>query len=152
VETVRVEARRAAPVVRGVFVTRSSAGGSATALGAGDVFLVADREPGGQSGGGGFGPPPPPVPFRPPGEGGGGPVVPRVGPTNNPGPPDPPGPDDPIQRAACDARDALGAAGAPLDRACRPGSRGVVRETLGVTADVVESAAGEAGLELELAR
>jgi hypothetical protein len=126
VETVRVEVRRPAPVVRGVFVARSPAGPSTTAIGAGDVFLVADREPGGQSDGGGFGPPPPPVPFAAPGEGGGGT---RVRPAENAPPATGPEPQPLLQRAACETRDALGQAGTPLDSACNPG-RGNIREAV----------------------
>jgi hypothetical protein len=142
VETVPVDARRAAPVVRGVFVARSATGASATAFGAGDVFLVADREPGGPPDGGGFGPPPPPVPFDPPGEGGG---LNRVTTSSNGPEPEPPEPPNIIQRAACETRDALGQSGTPLDSACKPGRRRFVRE-------VVAEAAGLGEGELEVVR
>ena len=132
VETELVRSRRPAPVVRGVVAVRS--GSSAASSGVGGVFLVADRGPGDQSDGGGFGPPPPPVPFNAPGEGGG---VRRFNGTGGGGgsiTPVDPTPPDPIRQAACGARQALGAAGAPLDSACKPGSRGLVRETVeGVT-------------------
>ena len=127
VETVQVEVRRAAPVVRGVFAARSSTGVSAISSGTGDVFLVADREPGGQSDGGGFGPPPPPVPFNAPGEGGG-PNRRTTSSDNGPAPPEEPAPL--LQKTACDARDALGQAGTPLDAACSPGRRGLLRDTV----------------------
>jgi hypothetical protein len=146
VETELVRADRPTPVVRGVGAVRAS-GVSAAALGAGDVVLVADRGPGGQSDGGGFGPPPPPVPFAAPGEGGGlgggarsTSVTPAVG-----------GGDDdeenPLRTAACGAREALGEAGAPLDRACAPGSRGFVRETLRGTVETVTGVGGELHLK-----
>jgi hypothetical protein len=131
VETRLVAERRPTSLVRGVVAVRPS-GTSATASGAGDVFLVADGGRGGQSDGGGFGPPPPPVPFDAPGEGGG--TVRTLG--NNaaasgtlPGGGPPPS-ENPIQRAACDARQALGPAGTPLDSACRAGDRGLVREAV----------------------
>ena len=148
VETVLVSKRRPAPVVRGVFVARTS-GTSATALGPGDVFLVDDREPIDQSDGGGFGPPPPSVPFAAPGEGGGG--FRAVGGggsgggTTNPTQPPEPGP---ITRATCDAREALGDAGAPLEQACSqptgPGRRGVLSRTLGSGVDAVDDVAENA--------
>ena len=138
VETELVESRRTAPVVRGVFIVRD-AGASTAAPGAAGAILVADREPGGQSDGGGFGPPPPPVPFDAPGEGGSRPrVSPGAGATGGGG-----GGgdgDDLIREAACGARDALGAAGAPLDPACKPGGRSVIRETLGATGELVDDA------------
>jgi hypothetical protein len=134
VETVEVEVRRPAPVVRGVFVVRPSAGTSAPGAGAGDAFLVADREPGDRSDGGGFGPPPPSVPFNPPGEGGGGGrVVPTCRNCAEPPPPEPP---TLLQKAACDTRDALGQSGTPLDSACNPGRRGVVREIVTEATDL----------------
>lgn len=146
VDTVLVRTERPAPVVRGAFLTRSS-GAFATASGAGDAILVGDREPADQSDGGGFGPPPPTVPSAPPGEGGGnlrfngtgGPTI------------DPPDPDEPrpiIREAACDAREALGEAGAPLDPACQqapgPGQRGLVARTVSGTQAAVEDAVGTA--------
>ena len=155
VETVLVSKRRAAPVVRGVFVARTS-GTSATALGPGDVFLVDDREPIDQSDGGGFGPPPPSVPFAAPGEGGGGfrAVGGGAGGGGATGPAQPPAP-DPITQATCDAREALGEAGAPLDQACSeptgPGRRGALSQTLGGTVDavdrVVETVTGDGLIE-----
>jgi hypothetical protein len=148
VETELVRERTTA-VVRGVVAVRD--GSSATAAGAGDVFLVADRGTGGQSDGGGFGPPPPPVPFAAPGEGGTG--LTRFNGSGGGGvvPPEPPPPNNPIQEAACDAQEALGDAGAPLDRACRPGSRRLVRQVLGATTTVVRTATGD-GSDVELSR
>jgi hypothetical protein len=141
VETVLVEVRRTAPVVRGVFVTRSA--GVSAASEAGGVFLVADREPGGQSDGGGFGPPPPPVPFDAPGEGGGAYRATTV----DSGPPSPGSePQTLIQKTACDTRDALGQAGTPLDAACKPGRRGLVRQA------VADSVGLDGDGELTLAR
>jgi hypothetical protein len=127
VETELVRAERTTAVVRGVFAVRD--GASATASGADGVFLVADRGPGDQSDGGGFGPPPPPVPILAPGEGGGTSRVTQTGSGDGPVPPTPPGPRNPIQEAACGAQEALGPAGAPLESACKPGSRRVLRET-----------------------
>jgi hypothetical protein len=112
------------------------------------VVLVADRGPGGQSDGGGFGPPPPPVPFAAPGEGGGlggGARSTSVTPAVGGG-----GDDDeenPLRTTACGAREALGEAGAPLDRACAPGSRGFVRETLRGTVETVTGVGGELHLK-----
>ena len=135
VETELVRAERRAPLVRGVVLVREPT--SATASGGGEVFLVADRGPGGQSDGGGFGPPPPPVPFNAPGEGGGvgggtarstGNSSPRPGPTDDGGP---------IRAAACGVGEALGEAGSALSSACKPGSRGIVRETFSTVEHVV---------------
>jgi hypothetical protein len=146
VETVLVSNRRTAPVVRGVFVARTS-GTSATALGPGDVFLVDDREPIDQSDGGGFGPPPPSVPFAAPGEGGGGfRAVGVGGGGGGGGTTDPTAPPEsgPITQATCEAREALGEAGAPLDQACSeptgPGRRGVLSRALGGSVDAVHGA------------
>jgi hypothetical protein len=152
VETELVRADRPSPLVRGVVAVRAP-GVSAGALGAGDVVLVADRGPGDQSDGGGFGPPPPPVPFAAPGEGGGlgGGGGSRSTSTTRPGGGGPEDP-NPIQAAACEARDALGQAGAPLDPACKPGSRGLVRETLASTYTTVENVVDGAGVQLELER
>jgi hypothetical protein len=155
VETVLVRSRRPAPVVRGVFVART-AGTSATALGAGDVFLVGDREPTGQSDGGGFGPPPPSVPFAAPGEGGGGSRF--AGTAGGGGGAPVTGGEEPptiIEEATCGARDALGEAGAPLEPACAPvstpGQRGALSEAVGGTVDTVEqtvtTVTGTLGLE-----
>jgi hypothetical protein len=144
VETVLVTSRRSAPVVRGVFVARSS-GTSATAVGAGDVFLVGDREPTGQSDGGGFGPPPPSVPFAAPGEGGGVPRVVGTGVTAGPAPQQSDQPEPFIKQATCGARAALGEAGEPLDPACAPSSperRGAIRAALN------QVAGEDVGLEL----
>ena len=139
VQTVLVRSRRTAPVVRGVFAEGTS-GASATALGAGDVFLVGDREPTGQSDGGGFGPPPPSVPFLAPGEGGG---VPRFTSTGTGGGGDGDG-DEPtlIEEATCGARDALGEAGTPLEPACSgpapaPEQRGTLGQVVGGTVTTV---------------
>lgn len=150
VETVLVDVRRQAPVVRGVFVARGPAGVSTSGPGAGDVFLVADREPGDQSDGGGFGPPPPPVPFDAPGEGGG---LNRTASTGN-SPPSSSEPQTLIQRAACDTRDALGQSGTPLDSACSTGSRGLVRETVTDAVGVGDGGVslGLGGAELTLVR
>lgn len=143
VETVLVSARRPAPVVRGVFVERP-AGASATALGAGDVFLVGDREPTGQSDGGGFGPPPPPVPFAAPGEGGGPARFAGSGASGGPGKDEPSEPTI-IRQATCGAREALGQAGGPLDPACSagsPGQRGTVGQAVDGTAAAVTDILG----------
>jgi hypothetical protein len=118
-------------VVRGVFVTRPS-GTSASALGAGDVFLVGDREPTGQTGGGGLGPPPPSVPFAAPGEGGG---PARFAGSGAGGPAGTGEPSEPtiIRQATCGAREALGEAGVPLDPACsasNPGQRGALGQAV----------------------
>lgn len=145
VDTVLVTIERSASVVRGAFAATVSEDAFATAPGTGDVILVGDREPAGRSDGGGFGPPPPSVPLIPPGEGGGGT---RFAGTNNGGGSQPGTPEaDVIRQATCDARDALGEAGAPLDPACQPegpGQRNLVARAVGgtVTAadDVVESA------------
>jgi hypothetical protein len=153
VETVLVSSRRT-PVVRGVVVARSTAGAFATAPGGGGVLLVGDREPTGQPDGGGFGPPPPSVPFAAPGEGGG--PARFVGTTSPaPGPPVEQSPGV-IRQATCEAREALGEAGASLDPACNPGQRGgTIREVLargtedptelldGVVDGVIDGAAGE---------
>ena len=128
VETVLVGSRRSTPVVRGVVVARSTTGAFATAPGGGDVLLVGDREPIDQFDGGGFGPPPPSVPFAAPGEGGG--PARFAGTTSNPPAPPVDPPRGVISQATCDARDALGEAGASLERACNPGQRGVLREAL----------------------
>jgi hypothetical protein len=153
VETQLVAERRPASLVRGVVVVRSS-GTSATASGAGDVFLVADGGRGGQSDGGGFGPPPPPVPFDAPGEGGG--TGSRLGgnaaaSTPLPGGAPPPS-ENPIQRAACDARQALGQAGTPLDPACKSGSRELVRQVIADAGAVTGAVPEVAGVELQLDR
>jgi hypothetical protein len=116
VETVRVRSQRPS-LVQGAL---GSSGTSASASGA-SAFLVAEREPGGQSDGGGLGPPPPPVPVRAPGEGGGGPA--RVSNSVNSPPAEEPGDEQIIQEAACGAREALGEAGAPLESACNLGQR-----------------------------
>jgi hypothetical protein len=107
---------------------------SATASVAGGTFLVAVREPGGQSDGGGFGPPSPSVPFAAPGEGGGPSRFVNSGTTVQPQPsPDQAGPI--LSRATCDARQALGDAGVPIDPACSPnGRRGTVGDVVGVPA------------------
>jgi hypothetical protein len=137
VETVLVSSRRSAPVVQGVFAARS-ASASATASVAGGAFLVAGREPGGLSAGGGFGPPPPPVPLAAPGEGGG---APRLVSSGNGAQPQPGDQTQPIvSRAACDARQALGHAGVPIDPACSQGRRGKLRETVGGTVPAVRAA------------
>ena len=144
VETELVRAERTTAVVRGVVAVRD--GASATVSGAGGVVLVADRGPGDQSDGGGFGPPPPPVPILAPGEGGATQAVSRVNGTGSGGSVGGgEGGDNPIQAAACGASEALGAAGEPLSAACKPGSRGMLRDTV----DAV--AAGE-GVQLELSR
>ena len=137
VDTSLVRAERRTPLVRGVVAVRAS-DASATAPGAGEVFLVADRGPGGQSDGGGFGPPPPPVPFAAPGEGGGvgGGTVRSSGSGSPPMTGTPPS-TDPIRSTACGVGEALGEAGGALDPACRPGSRGVVGETFARTAGVL---------------
>lgn len=148
VETVLVSERRSAPVVRGVFVERT-AGDSATALAAGDVFLVGDREPTGRSDGGGFGPPPPSVPFAPPGEGGGAFRAVGAGPAGNSASPEAPEPGV-ITQATCGARQALGEAGAPLEPACTPpapGRRGTLATAVDGTVGTVTDAA-EQGAEL----
>lgn len=153
VQTVLVRARRSAPVVRGVFVARSASGASATALGAGDVLLVGDREPTDQSDGGGFGPPPPSVPFAAPGEGGGG--LRAVGGGGGGGASPVPGePESPsvIRQATCGAREALGEAGAPLDNACsNPERRGSVAQlvsgTVATVTETVSSVTDEVGLD-----
>jgi hypothetical protein len=147
VETELVRAERRTPLVRGVVAVRAPT--SATASGAGGVFLVADRGPGGQTDGGGFGPPPPPVPFNAPGEGGGvgGGTSRTAG--SNPPVTAPPESADPIRAAACGVGEALGQAGSALDPACRPGSRGLVRETLsGVTGTTGLSDGGDSGVVL----
>ena len=130
VETELVRAERETPVVRGVLAIRAPES-SATATGAGGVFLVADRGRGDQSDGGGFGPPPPPVPFNAPGEGGGfgGGTSRTAGGGSGPVPGTPEGA-DPIRSAACDVGEALGEAGSALQPACKPGRRGLVRETV----------------------
>jgi hypothetical protein len=129
VDTELVRAERRTPLVRGVVAVRAPAT-IATASGAGDVFLVADRGPGGQSDGGGFGPPPPPVPFLAPGEGGGvGGGTSRSTGSNPPVSAPPTDGPDPVRTAACDVSSALGEAGTALTDACKPGSRGLVRET-----------------------
>jgi hypothetical protein len=126
VETVAVRSETP-PVVRGAFVART-AGVSASASGADGTFLVADRERGGQSDGGGFGPPPPSVPVAAPGEGGGGPA--RFSGSATDGSSGSGGPNDPLRQTACQARQALGEAGAALDGACNPAPRGVIRSLL----------------------
>jgi hypothetical protein len=154
VETQLVRAEREAPVVRGVVAVRAP-GASATAPGAGDVFLVADRGAGGQSDGGGFGPPPPPVPFNAPGDGGGvGGGTSRSAGNGGSTVPGPPEDDDPIRTAACGVGEALGEAGSALAPACRPGSRGLVRETLANVARTLGLAGddGAGGVELQLTR
>ena len=146
VETVLVRSRRSTPVVRGVFVARSS-GTSATAVGAGDVFLVDDREPIDLADGGGIGPPPPSVPFAAPGEGGG---APRFTRTAGPAPvTEQPGESTIIRQATCHAREALGEAGDPLEPGCapsNPGGRGSLIQT--VVAPVAPVAGETVGLEL----
>jgi hypothetical protein len=140
VETVLVSSRRSTPVVRGVVVARSGASAFATAAGGGGVFLVGDREPTGQLDGGGFGPPPPSVPFAAPGEGGGPARFAGSTSTNPPAPPVDP-PPNVIREATCGARQALGEAGASLERACEPGRRGTLRETLSGDAPVESAVA-----------
>ena len=151
VETVQVAKRRSASVVRGAVAVRSPAGATIGALDAGDAILVVDGGRDDQSDGGGFGPPPPPVPFDAPGEGGGGAA--RLNNSGSSAPPAPPQPDETIvRRAACDARDALGEAGAALAPACGPGGRDIVREAGDTTTtDAVDAAVSDL-TDLTLAR
>jgi hypothetical protein len=141
VNTVLVRAdERSASVVRGAFAATVSDAAFATALGAGDAFLVGDREPAGRSDGGGFGPPPPSVPFAAPGEGSGGTRFAGSGNGGTP-PAETPEPDSIIHQATCGARDALGQAGAPLEPACQPegsGQRSLLARAVGRTVDTAD--------------